>query len=55
MESEELILTPNFPFFYGVDVHCSWIILAPRGMYATLNVTAFRLASKVERLVVSKL
>ena len=44
---EGSIQTPNYPFFYGLDVACSWVIQAPKGLVVSLNITDFTVAGSV--------
>ena len=50
--SEGVIETPNFPFYYGMDLNCAWTIEAPPGFSVVLDLTSFRLAGPVQPIKV---
>ena len=47
IQTETSIETPNFPFYYGLDIHCEWTIQAPQGRFVSLNITDVMLAENV--------
>ena len=51
--AETKLTTPNYPFYYGNDVNCRWVIQAPQGQIAGVNVTHVILAPEVEQIEVN--
>ena len=55
LTSEDIIQTPNFPYYYGMDLSCEWVITAPIGYFVALNTSEFALAGMVKPIKVSHL
>ncbi len=44
--------SPNYPFYYGKDHGCTWVIFAEAETFAALNITRLRLAAEVQEILV---
>ena len=52
MAAHGRLLSPNYPFYYGKDHVCTWVILTDAGAFAALNITRLKLANDVQEIQV---
>ena len=48
LENGGYLTSPNNPSIYGLDLDCTWIINIEDGYYINLEITDFRVKSKIK-------